>query len=53
MEVLDIEENGREAIIKMEFTEEEVELILKATDYKYYIESAIVHILEEALDVQP
>jgi len=50
MKVLDIEEYGREALITMELTEEEVELILKATDYKYYIESAIVHILEKALD---
>jgi len=49
MKVLDIEEYDRGAEIHLELTEEEIELILEATDHKYYIESAIVHILEEAV----
>jgi len=50
MEILNsIEEQDKEPIIEIELTEEEIELILEATNHKFDIEEAIVHILEEAL----
>lgn len=50
MEVLNIEEHADgSATLHLEMTDEEVERVLEATNYKLYIEHAIVHILEEFL----
>lgn len=50
MEVLNIEKHADgSATLHLEMTDEEVERILIITDYKFYIEEAILHILEESL----
>ena len=50
MEVLSIEEHeDGSATIHMELTDEEAESILEATNHEFYLEQAIVHILEETL----
>jgi len=51
MEVLDIEEHADgSATLHLEMTDEEIEHILEITDYKFYIEQAILHILKEFLE---
>ena len=50
MKVLDIEEHADgSAILHLELTDKDVERILIVTDYKFHVEHAIVHILEESL----
>lgn len=50
MKVLNIEEHADgSATLHLEMTDKEVERILIITDYKFNIEHAILHILEESI----
>jgi hypothetical protein len=51
MKVLNIEEHADgSATLHLEMTDEEAEQILEATEHEFYLEEAILHILEKSIE---